>query len=99
MQHNAESRVCIDAKMKDKAEKLFKRYGLPLNIGVKMLIEHAIQTKRVPYHPHAPNAETRATLEEARNSECTVTTLDELQQIWNDTTLKTSKKRGQKNAK
>lgn len=98
MPHKAEIRVHIDTKLKDKAKNLFEHHDLPLDIGVKLLIEYAVQTKKVPYHPHVPNAETIAALEELRNGGGTITTLDELRKILTSRTRKSSKK-GIKNAK
>ena len=61
--------VRVDAKTKDKAEKLFKRHGLSTSDGVRRLIDSAI-TDEDPWlahrmSPHLPNAESMKAIEEA----------------------------------
>ncbi len=58
-ENNAEIRVRLNAKTKDKAEKLFQRYGMSTGDGVRLLIDQAIRAKEIP---HIPNAETQKTL-------------------------------------
>lgn len=59
MPNDALLQVRIDPKTKDKAAKLFKRFGLSTSDGVRLLINQALRTKDIP---HIPNAETRKAL-------------------------------------
>ena len=60
-ENNAEIRVRLNAETKDKAEKLFRSYGLSTGDGVRLLIDQAVYSKEIP---HIPNAETRKTIED-----------------------------------
>ncbi len=61
--------VRVDAKTKDKAEKLFKRHGLSTSDGVRRLIDSAIKDGdpwlACKMSSHIPNAETEAVLRDA----------------------------------
>ena len=82
MANDAMIQVRIDSTTKNKAAKLFKRFGLSTSDGVRMLINRAIQEKDIP---HIPNALTRKTIEDARaNRNMKTVTLDDLQKIWNE---------------
>ncbi len=65
-ENNAEIRVRLNAKTKDKAERFFKRHGLSTSDGVRRLIDSAI-TDEDPWlahkmSSHIPNAETQRAL-------------------------------------
>ncbi len=61
--------VRIDAKTKEKAEKLFKRHGLSTSDGMRLLINQATAEDTLP---HIPNAETQKAMEDvlAGRTEC-----------------------------
>lgn len=70
--------IQIPKKLKTKATALFKQYDLPLEDGIRLLIEYAVQSKKVPYHPHVPNDETVKALQECLEGKGTVVTLEDL---------------------
>ncbi len=81
--------VRVDAGMKRKAEKIFRRQGLTTSDGVRQLLKRAIEETDPWYahktSSHIPNVETRKVIEEARagvNMETVA--LDELQKMWDD---------------
>lgn len=61
MANDALIQVRIDSKMKKKAAKFFKNFGLSTSDGVRLLIAQALQAKDLP---HIPNAETRKAMED-----------------------------------
>ena len=48
MPNDALLQVRIDSKIKDKAAKFFKRYGLSTSDGVRLLITQALRAKELP---------------------------------------------------
>lgn len=81
MSNDAVIQVRIDAKMKTKAARLFKRFGMSTSDGVRLLLAQAIQEKDLP---HIPNAETRKAIEECRAGGGEVITLDDLKKQWDE---------------
>ncbi len=88
-ENNAEIRVRLNAKLKDKVEKLFKRHGLSTGDGVRLLINRAVKEDD-PWlahdmSSHIPNAETREAIEDSlsgRNLE--TITLEDLRKQWEE---------------
>lgn len=67
-ENNAEIRVRLSAKTKDKAEKIFREQGLSTGDGVRHLIDRAIAEKDPWFahntSSHIPNAETEEAMRE-----------------------------------
>lgn len=74
-ENNAEIRVRIDAKTKDKAEKLFQQQGLSTSDGMRLLINRAIAEKELP---RIPNAETQKAMEDVLTGQTERVSLAEL---------------------
>ena len=79
--------VRVDARMKSRAEKIFRKQGLSTSDGVRRLLQRAIEETDPWYahntSSHVPNAELRKVIEEAEagiNME--VVTRDELKKLW-----------------
>ncbi len=68
-ENNAEIRVRLNAKTKDKAERFFKRHGLSTSDGVRRLIDSVISDNdpwlACRMSSHIPNAETEEVLRDA----------------------------------
>ncbi len=81
-ENNAEIRVRIDAKTKDKAARFFKRHGITTGEGVRLLIDRAIR-ENDPWFAHntsshIPNAETEEAL---RDENLQAISLEELRKM------------------
>ncbi len=74
-ENNAEIRVRLNAKTKEKAEKLFKRHGLSTGDGVRLLIDQAVRVKEIP---HIPNAETQKALRDGNLREISLSDLSKM---------------------
>jgi DNA-damage-inducible protein J len=77
-ENNAEIRVRLNAKTKDKAEKLFQRHGLSTGDGVRLLIDQAVRTKEVP---RIPNAESLKAIEESLSGKGQKMTIEEFRKF------------------
>ncbi len=81
--------VRVDARMKSRAEKIFRKQGLSTSDGVRRLLQRAIEETDPWYahntSSHVPNAELRKVIEEAREGvNMESVTIDELQKIWDE---------------
>lgn len=79
--NDSEIRVRINAKTKDKVEKLFKRFGMTTADGVRLLIDSAIREKDLP---HIPNPRTAKMIEEGIAEDIEPATIEDLRKIWDD---------------
>lgn len=81
MSNDTVIQVRIDAKTKNKAVRLFKRFGLSTSDGIRLLLAQAIQAKELP---HIPNLETRKAVEDAEAGKTERVTTDGLRKLWDD---------------
>ena len=84
MPASATIQVRIDAKLKSKAEKLFKRCGMTTSEAVRIFINQAVEEKGMPFTPHVPNAETLRAIEDSEAGRVEYASLAKLREIWND---------------
>ena len=82
MPASATIQVRIDAKLKSKAEKLFKRCGMTTSEAVRIFINQAVEEKGMPFTPHVPNAETLEAIAESLAGGGEIITLQDLREQW-----------------
>jgi addiction module antitoxin, RelB/DinJ family len=79
--------VRVDAKTKSRAEKLFKRFGMSTNDGIRIFLDAVIKEKALPFDPgasHIPNAKTVKAIEEGLAEKLEPVTLAGLRKIWDE---------------
>lgn len=79
----------IDSTIKEKATQLFEHMGLTLSEAIRLFIYQSVAEERIPFSINAPNAVTRAALEEAKQGKhLEKTSLKQLKKDWNDACTK-----------
>jgi DNA-damage-inducible protein J len=58
--------VYLDAEMKQKAQEIFKRYGIGLSDAFNIFLTQAVLEKGMPFQIRIPNDETARAIEDAR---------------------------------
>lgn len=79
--------VRVDATIKSKAAKLFRRHGMSTSDGVRLLLDQAVRDDILPFDPdapHTPNAATRKAIEECRKGGGKPVTREGLRKIWDE---------------
>ena len=84
MPNSATIQVRIDAKLKSRAEKLFKRCGMTTSEAVRIFLSQAVEEKGMPFRSHIPNAETLQAMEDSLAGRVEYTSVEELRKMWDD---------------
>jgi DNA-damage-inducible protein J len=58
--------VYLDAKNKEKAKEIFKKYGMGLSDAFNIFIAQAVMQRGIPFEIKIPNEETAKAIEEAK---------------------------------
>jgi DNA-damage-inducible protein J len=56
--------VRLDAQIKHDAQEVLKQLGMTTTQAISMYFSQISAEKALPYHPHIPNAETEAAMQE-----------------------------------
>lgn len=82
--NDAEIRVRIDARTKNKAERIFKRLGMSSSDAVRIFLSQTIEEKGLPFQPHILNPESRKAIEESLSGEGEITTIEDVRKMWDE---------------
>lgn len=84
MSNDTVLQVRMNAKVRSKAEKIFKRLGMSSSDAVRMFMAQTIEEEGLPFQPHIPNAESRKAIKEALNGGGEKITLADLRRQWDE---------------
>ncbi len=77
--------VRLDAKTKNKAERIFKRLGMSSSDAIRIFFSQTVEEQGLPFQPHILDAESRLAIEESLSGGGEVITVDDLQRQWDET--------------
>ena len=71
--------VYLDTEMKNKAQEIFKQYGMGLSDAFNIFLSQSVMEKGIPFQIKIPNEKTAKVIKDAReNKNMTKVTLEEL---------------------
>lgn len=75
----------VDAKIKEKAIKLFDGMGLTVSEAIRLFLYQSVAEKGLPFQIRMPNVKTRRTLKQAQaGKSLEETTLASISKAWDD---------------
>ncbi len=69
LSHKIRTNVYIDAKLKEQAKEIFRKYGLTLSDAINIFLAQAVYKKGIPFPVELPNDITLKTIEDSRKGE------------------------------
>jgi DNA-damage-inducible protein J len=77
--HKVRTNVYLDSAMKEKAQEIFKTYGMGLSDAFNMFLSQSVLQRGIPFELKIPNDETLKAIKDAREDKnMTELSLDEL---------------------
>lgn len=82
---SASVRARIEPQVKKNAEDVLDQLGLSMSEAISLYLNQIVHHKGIPFSIRIPNEETRKAIQEAREGETTVISMDELAEQFNIT--------------
>jgi DNA-damage-inducible protein J len=64
--HKVRTNVYLDASIKDKAQEVFKQYGMGLSDAFNIFLAQTVLERGIPFQIKIPNKETKQAINDAR---------------------------------
>lgn len=74
----------IDPKTKREANRIFKSLGLSMSGAIRLFLRQSIAQSGLPFQVKAPNAQTKAAMEELNSGRGAKVTIKELRREWDE---------------
>jgi DNA-damage-inducible protein J len=80
LNNKTSTNVYLDTNMKNKAQEIFKQYGMGLSDAFNMFLSQAVLEKGIPFKIQIPNNETLKAMQEVENGETQEVSFEQLKE-------------------